>query len=235
MLMKEGFQPFAISQGGSRDPIKRNYTKHLIRLRHNEASAELSGGVLPEVILLNSHDGTSSYQLSSGLFRTVCANGIIIASAMFDSVRVLHKGDVVDKVVNGCKELVTHFPKVDDLIKRMIDLPMTFAEQVEFAIKALEIKYPDPSTRPCIKASELVAIRRMEDANPNLWTTLNKAQESIMTGGGISYVHTSAHGARSSRRLRPITGIDMSVNFNRELWKLAEHTLAMASSIFATP
>lgn len=36
----------------------------------DEATAEV-----PEIILVNSHDGSSSYQLLSGFFRFVCSNG----------------------------------------------------------------------------------------------------------------------------------------------------------------
>ncbi|MDN1888130.1 DUF945 domain-containing protein, partial [Escherichia coli] len=36
------------------------YTKHMLRLRRD---GEINGQHVPEIILLNSHDGTSSYQM----------------------------------------------------------------------------------------------------------------------------------------------------------------------------
>ncbi|MBV8275090.1 MAG: DUF932 domain-containing protein, partial [Verrucomicrobia bacterium] len=35
--------------------------------------------VRPEVVLVNSHDKSSAYQLHCGLFRLVCTNGMVIS------------------------------------------------------------------------------------------------------------------------------------------------------------
>ena len=60
-LRKEGFQPFMVTQTRTRHEDRRDYTKHMIRLRH--ASQINARGEANEIILLNSHDGTSSYQM----------------------------------------------------------------------------------------------------------------------------------------------------------------------------
>ena len=68
-LRKEGFQPFWAVQSRSRDENKRNFTKHMIRLRHENQIADRE---VCEIVLINSHDGTSSYQMMCGIFRLVC-------------------------------------------------------------------------------------------------------------------------------------------------------------------
>lgn len=75
-LAREGFRPFMVAQGASRIEGRGQYTKHLVRLRHagdigrsSERRAEAN-----EIILINSHDGASSYQMMAGLFR-LCAAG----------------------------------------------------------------------------------------------------------------------------------------------------------------
>ena len=45
---------------------RRDFTKHMIRLRH---ASQINGAEANEIILLNSHDGTSSYQMLAGQFR----------------------------------------------------------------------------------------------------------------------------------------------------------------------
>ena len=57
-LRKEGFQPFMVCQTRVRQDDRRDYTKHLIRLRHG---SQINGAEANEIILLNSHDGTSTY------------------------------------------------------------------------------------------------------------------------------------------------------------------------------
>ncbi|MBF7992890.1 DUF932 domain-containing protein, partial [Escherichia coli] len=73
-LQREGFQPFFACQTRVRDPGRRGYTKHMLRLRR---AGEINGEHVPEIILLNSHDGTSSYQMLPGYFRFVCQNGCV--------------------------------------------------------------------------------------------------------------------------------------------------------------
>ena len=65
-LRQEGFEPFMVCQTRVRNEDRREYTKHLIRLRH---ASQINGDEANEIILLNSHDGTSSYQMLAGMFR----------------------------------------------------------------------------------------------------------------------------------------------------------------------
>jgi len=57
-LRQEGFQPFMVCQTRVRQDDRRAYTKHLIRLRY---ASQINGAEANEIILLNSHDGTSTY------------------------------------------------------------------------------------------------------------------------------------------------------------------------------
>ncbi|HBI7633545.1 TPA: DUF945 domain-containing protein, partial [Escherichia coli] len=93
-LQREGFQPFFACQTRVRDPDRREYTKHMLRLRR---AGEITGQHVPEIILLNSHDGTSSYQMLPGYFRFVCQNGCVCGQSLGE-VRVPHRGNVVEKV-----------------------------------------------------------------------------------------------------------------------------------------
>ena len=65
-LRKEGFQPFMVCQTRVRNEGRREHTKHLLRLRH---ASQINGAEANEIVLLNSHDGTSSYQMLAGQFR----------------------------------------------------------------------------------------------------------------------------------------------------------------------
>src|SRR5689334_21231394 len=66
-LQAEGFQPFMVAQGTTRIEGKAEFTKHLIRLRHaDQLPTRLE---VNEIILINSHDGASSYQMLAGMFR----------------------------------------------------------------------------------------------------------------------------------------------------------------------
>lgn len=109
-LQREGFQPFFACQTRVRDPGRRGYTKHMLRLRR---AGEINGEHVPEIILLNSHDGTSSYQMLPGYFRFVCQNGCVCGQSLGE-VRVPHRGNVVEKVIEGAYEVVGVFDRIPE-------------------------------------------------------------------------------------------------------------------------
>ncbi len=53
-LRKEGFQPFMVAQTRVRNEDRRDFTKHMIRLRH---ANQINDAEANEIVLLNSHDG----------------------------------------------------------------------------------------------------------------------------------------------------------------------------------
>ncbi|MDV1381624.1 DUF932 domain-containing protein, partial [Klebsiella michiganensis] len=67
----------------------------------------------PEIILLNSHDGSSSYQMIPGMFRFVCTNGLVCGTS-FGEIRVPHKGDIVGRVIEGAYEVLGIFDKITE-------------------------------------------------------------------------------------------------------------------------
>ena len=89
-LRKEGFAPFMVAQSRNRIEGKTEFTKHMIRMRH---AGQVTGrGEANEIILINSHDGASSYQMLAGLFRFVCCNGLVVGDVV-DDIRIPHKGN----------------------------------------------------------------------------------------------------------------------------------------------
>jgi len=70
-LRHEGFEPFMVCQSKSRIEGKTEFTKHMIRMRH--AGQVNTRPEANEIILINSHDGASSYQMLAGQFRLCTA------------------------------------------------------------------------------------------------------------------------------------------------------------------
>lgn len=226
-LRREGFEPFEVRQGGSRDADKRAFTKHMLRLRHVGAGGALISGdnVSPEVILLNSHDGTSSYQLTAGLFRMVCTNGLIAGDA-FEHVRVPHKGDVVGQVIDAAFKVIDEFPRVVDGAREMAGVSLSQGEQLAFANAALQLRWTpedeQQAARAPIEASALLAPRRSADTASDLWRTFNRVQEHVIRGGQ-RVVTRNARGQVTRRStVRPVNGIDQNRALNRALWTLAD-------------
>ncbi|EPQ7004148.1 DUF932 domain-containing protein [Pseudomonas aeruginosa] len=213
-LRKEGFQPFMVTQTRTRHEDRRDYTKHMIRLRH--ASQINARGEANEIILLNSHDGTSSYQMLAGMFRFVCSNGLVCGDTVAD-VRVPHKGDVAGQVIEGAYQVLHGFDRALESRESMQAITLDEGEAEVFARAALSLKYDDPDKPAPITESQILLPRRFDDRRPDLWSVFNRTQENLTKGG----LHgRSANGRR--QQTRPVQGIDSDIRLNRALWLLAD-------------
>jgi hypothetical protein len=216
-LRKEGFEPFMVAQSKSRIEGKTEFTKHMIRMRYAgqlQAKPEAN-----EIILINSHDGASSYQMLAGMFRFVCCNGLVVGDVVGD-IRIPHKGNAQDDVIEGAFRVLDDFERVDQSAEGMKALTLQPAEERAFASAALVLRYGERSEGepPApISADQLIEARRPEDLGHSLWTTFQRVQENAMRGGQVG---RSTQGRRV--RSRPIGSIDRHVSLNRALWVLAE-------------
>ncbi|VFR32198.1 protein of unknown function DUF932 [plant metagenome] len=212
-LRKEGFQPFMVCQTRVRHEDRREFTKHMLRLRH---ASQINGAEANEVILLNSHDGTSSYQMLAGLLRFACENGLVCGDTFAD-VRVPHKGNVTDHVIEGAYEVLRGFERVEQSRDAMRAVTLDEGEAEVFARSALTLKYDGPDQPLPVTEQQVLRPRRFDDIGSDLWSTFNRVQENLVKGGLNS---RTRNGRR--QRTRAVQGIDQNVRLNRALWMLAD-------------
>lgn len=210
-LQREGFQPFFACQTRVRDQSRREHTKHMLRLRR---AGQITGQQVPEIILLNSHDGSSSYQMLPGLFRSVCCNGLVCGTSLGE-VRVPHKGNVVEKVIEGAYEVLGVFDRVEEKRDAMQSLLLPPPAQQALAKAALTYRFGEEH-QP-VTESQVLSARRWQDEQNDLWSVFNRLQENLSKGGLSG---RSAQGKRS--RTRAVNGIDGDIKLNRALWVMAE-------------
>ena len=220
-LRKEGFEPFMVAQGGSRVQGRAAFTKHLIRMRH--AGQVETRPEANEIILINSHDGASSYQMLAGMFRFVCCNGLVVGQVVED-IRMPHKGNIQSEVIEGAFRVLDEFEEIEEHMAAMKALPLEPPEQVALATAALALRFGERGVaetgghRPApVTADQLLEARRPEDQEDSLWTTFQRVQENALRGGQSG---RSPQGRRL--QTRPVGSINRGVSLNRALWMLAE-------------
>lgn len=219
-LKREGFEPFMVAQAKTRKADRHEFTKHLIRLRH---ASQITAPESNEILITNSHDGSSSVQLLSGVFRFVCANGLICGDTRHD-VRVRHSGNVIDEVIEGATRILSDFSTLDEQMGGMKALTLNVGEQNAFAHAALALKFDTDLTPAPVTESQILAPRRVADTGNDLWTVLNRTQENLVRGGLYG---RKANGGRTTTR--PVQGIDQSIKLNRSLWLLGEEMRKLKS------
>ena len=159
---------FMVTQTRVRHDDRRDYTKHMIRLRH---ASQINGREANEIILLNSHDGTSSYQMLAGMFRFVCSNGLVCGDTVAN-VRVPHKGDVAGHVIEGAYEVLHGFDRAQESRDAMRAITLDAGESEVFARAALALKYDEDKPAP-ITESQILMPRRHDDDRRDLWSVFN--------------------------------------------------------------
>jgi hypothetical protein len=179
-LRKAGYVATSASQNGLRrgdvkEREKRaHFVRHLVRLRHRsdlDTEARKVGDVIPEIILLNSHDGTSAFRMEAGLFRLACSNGLIVKSSDFGSIRLNHSGNaLLEAVTNAAKDISERLPDVVRVTKEWDKIPLSISQRVRFAKAALDLRYPGGAP---IDSSAALTAQRNADEAPTLWRIVN--------------------------------------------------------------
>jgi Domain of unknown function (DUF932) len=190
------------------------HARHLIRFRRRFETVALRDAV-PEILFLNSHDGTSAYQLRVGLYRTVCTNGLVVSEGAFPVLSVAHRGDIVADVVRAALQISERFEALAASVERMERTRLDQLERVDFAGQAAGLRFHGVSETG-LEPSRLLVPRRAEDAGEDLWRTFNVVQENVLRGG---IVRRTASGRLV--RTRPIGAIREDVRLNSSLWALA--------------
>jgi hypothetical protein len=231
-LRENGFMPVKVVQSrvlASSDVTRKEFTKHMIRFRHTDyANTQLSvGQVFPEVVMVNSHDGSSSYQLSAGLFRLVCANGMVCGQGELDNVRVKHTGNVISDVIDGSYRILDDSKKALFVAEQWGQKLLTETQQAALAVGAHHVRFADAdgTINTPIQPAQLLRARRSDDMKNDLWTTFNRIQENVIKGG-LHGIDRDPNGRPRRVSTREVKGIDGSVNLNKALWKMAEHLAA---------
>jgi hypothetical protein len=217
ILAGHGWHPVKAQEMRVRKPENHGYQRHLVRLGNEQFGRELPGvgEVLPEIALINSHGGTSSFQLYVALLEKVCGNGLLVERETASHFRIEHTGYTDGKVAATIAGVMRSFPEVLSRREEMKAIAMPPDARIAFAREAAGLRFGDRAEAAA--ASDLLRARHPGQAEPTLWNTFNVVQENAIRGG----VRSRGRNGRTLRS-RPIRGVGESTRLNRALWLLAE-------------
>lgn len=220
-LLKAGFEAVAAQQTNARGE-RSNYARHLLRFRSMSLPKKFND-VVPQIVLLNSHDGTSAYQLRAGLYRTLCMNGLLARVGDFGVVHVPHRGNIIANIVEAALQLASGFSAINEVIDLMQAARLSESQRLRFAEQAYNIRFQRWDAKPVFAPGRLLEARRELDQGDDLWRVYNVVQENMMRGG---LAYTNQRGRSSSTR--GIRAIREDVRINTALWGAAMTTLTAA-------
>lgn len=218
-LRQAGWAPVAAEEQRCVSEDRRGYQKHVIAFRREDQMQVLDEYCV-ELLLINSHDAGCAYQMTAGIFRRICSNGLVASDSSFEAIRYRHIGLTVDEVVRGSMTVADAIPSLNDSIAKLRGYQMTDQERANFADRALAMRWPNIGARIGVdypvSRGAILEPRRTQDVGKDAWTVMNVVQENVIKGG----LRISDREKRSERT-RSVRGIDAKLDLNRGIWNLA--------------
>ena len=181
---QNGFFPVKVNASRVRQADKNGFQKHQIRFRRED---QLGAPEAREVILTNSHDGSSGAILDAGLFRLACANGLMFGEND-THISVPHRRNAVERVIEGAYTVLSNFDEMNGSIERMKAIQLNVPQKLAFAKAAAELRFEDAEIQ--VNPIDIIAPRRQADVGNDLWRTFNVVQERLIKGG-VCLLYTS--------------------------------------------
>ena len=217
-MRKLGWEPVQAIGVKARKGGNSAIKKHLVKFRNEGVyMADADGNVdsYIEVLLTNSHDGSSTFRFEAGIFRVVCSNGLVVKDNDLGTLKIRHQGydfETLRSLINTMVE------KLPDVVGRINTFSDTLLEEInidDFALKAAQLRFGDEMINYNIQS--LLEVTRNEDQGNNIWCVLNRLQEKLVNGG-FNYQNEKG----KTRKARAIKNFTQNIEFNSKLWELAE-------------
>mgnify|MGYP005641657591 FL=1 len=182
----------------------------------------------PELLLTNSHDGTTAFKLDVGIFRLICSNGMVVKSQDFGSMRVRHYGYDFETIKGAVNDLVEQIPDYLKQVEDMKEQKLEREQMLEFARQAAMLrmtKVNESAIDEVVDVEDLLESTRKEDEGNGLWEVFNRLQEKVVNGK-FNYAL-----GKKERKARPVKGFKSQVKLNQGLWELASSYLPETAAV----
>lgn len=186
--------------------------------------------VLPLIKVENSHNGLSSFSLSTGFFRKVCANGLTVPESIYAAPKVKHTLNLQNDVIEATYKVLNDFPKLMEMQQALSSIQLNATDKLLLADIAAEIFFEKEerqkldtyaksrgSDRFTLDA-QLITPRRWDDKKNDLWTVSNVIQENLIRGN----VQVIASNGRLNSK-RKVTSIDRDNEIHEHLFRITAH------------
>lgn len=233
----KGWQVDKIDVLQPRKQERVGFQRHLVRLNHPDHTSipglSNDNKSRPQLILLNSHDGTTALRVFVGLLRIACLNGIIAGTALND-FKAVHSKNIMIKLDNGIDELTEHLPRLFNQVQQLSSAFLTDDQLTKLVLIAVNARLARVNNVHTIRYEDAWQANRPEDTGRDAFTMLNRVQEKVIRGGiRYSYIKflKDKNGVVVKEVLvnsvtRPLKSIAANVDLNRLIYDAAMTQIA---------
>ena len=213
-IRANNWYPVNVAVANVRDEEKEGFQQHCVRFRHFEDLLNPKDNAV-ELLLFNSHDRSKAFSISAGIFRFVCANGLVVSDSVFESYKIKHLGDRDNDVAAAVAKITAIKEKLIEKIKTLSSIQLSNVEKESFAKLSIPLRFEKHLE---VDYNDLLIPHREEDYKDDLYTVLNIIQENLIRG------NVSGVNKESGRRLtsKEIESITTDAQVNKGVWEIAE-------------
>jgi hypothetical protein len=209
-------------------PVAAEHKSHMVAFAKRDDTG--NGNVRGEIIVYNSHDGTSAVRLFAGAYRFICSNGIVAGEGM--QQRIHHTVKSLASFEESLRTTVANLPMVLAALDAARTITLDGQQRYELAKQAVMKRWAmyddtivDVEGRP-IKGSyattktlsDALGVQRSEDDLSDAFTVWNRIQENVLRGNVM--IKSITENNIGMRKARPITAVAEHVRVNTELFDL---------------
>lgn len=173
-----GFVPVKHAITKARNPLAQPYAKHTVAFQREDAEPN-ANGVIPQLHMINSYNGSTSLRFEFGMLRLVCSNGLVMRDGKTEGFRMKHDNihTGIDSVV---EQLQNSFYDKQVMIQHLMLSHMSKDTAIELARRAIVDRFDRELEE--LDYNKMVTPTRYEDSSPNAWNIFNIIQERIIKG-----------------------------------------------------
>lgn len=221
-LENKGFKLESFVSNKVKKKERQGFQKHRAVFSHPTLLKSNHTEGYPQLLLTNSHDGTSAVVLQLGFFRIVCSNGLVAGKMIGEPISLKHSGKYLyEELDKAVEKIAAQIITLNDSITKMKNKVMSVEEIIELQEKTLQ------NTR-LLEGEKLVnstfKINRDEDTKLDLFTVMNVIQENLIRGGANVIVEKD--NKTKQKTLRAVNSIHTQTRINVEVWDNAYKLVA---------
>ena len=216
LLNERGWKCTDYKQVKAQNSSKAQYKPYMATFTNDSLNPFPGEGNLT-IIQSNAKDGTKCHKYNVGFLRAICENGWIAGQSLFDAIRVKHIGNVPATIDQILLKVLDACPDVYDRISAMKQVEINRDQQVDFAKKAIVLRFGEED-KYAVDPMEVLNVRRSADEGNGLWEVTNRVQENLIKAG--NFLITTSNGRK--RKASRVNNIDLTFKINKGIWDLAE-------------
>jgi len=175
-LQDEGWKISGVAEQRGKN---RKITSNYVQLQHPDFAVQNSKGkneAFTSITLSNSCNGNRPLQMSLGMFRQVCTNGLVRFDQHAETEKIRHievNARDLDRFV------ISMNSKADKLLTEVNEMKhkgLSIEDMRKLAREAASLRYTNLDE---INIDDLFAVNRVEDESNDLWTVFNRIQENL--------------------------------------------------------